>query len=71
MMNPTRQEVLKALTELSELAPDVRFGQLIANLSYLARGLSTESIWEMEDDELLAATRKHMEQWREMTKSVA
>ena len=64
MINPVRQEVLKALAEISELAPEVRLGQLIANLSYLARGLSNESIWDMEDDELLAAARKHLEEWR-------
>jgi hypothetical protein len=64
MTNPVRQEVLQVLAEISELAPEVRLGQLMANLSYLARGLSNESIWDMEDDELLAAARKHLEEWR-------
>jgi hypothetical protein len=64
MIDPIRQEVLRLLEELSELAPEVRFGQLVANLSYLARGLSNESIWDMEDQELLHALRKHVEQWR-------
>jgi hypothetical protein len=64
MINPVRQEVLQVLAEISELAPEVRLGQLMANLSYLARGLSNESIWDMEDDELLAAARKHLEEWR-------
>ncbi len=64
MMSPTRQEVLQVLTELSELVPEVRFGQLIVNLSYLARGLSHEAIWDMEDDELLSAARKHLDEWR-------
>ena len=64
MMNPIRQEVLQVLGELSELVPEVRLGQLIANLSYLARGLSNESIWDMEDDELLRAARQHLEEWR-------
>ncbi|MBI3466799.1 MAG: hypothetical protein HY000_27620 [Planctomycetes bacterium] len=64
MMSPVRQEVLRLLAELSEIAPEVRLGQLMANLSYLARGLSNESIWDMEDEELLEAARKHLEQWR-------
>jgi hypothetical protein len=64
MMNPVRQEALQALAELSELAPEVRLGQLMANLSYVARGLSPEAIWDMEDEELLAAARKHLEEWR-------
>ncbi len=64
MIDPIRQEVLQLLGELSELAPEVRLGQLIANLSYLARGLSSESIWDMEDDELLRVARRHVEDWR-------
>ncbi len=63
-MTSIRQETLAALTELSELAPEVRIGQLVANLSYLAKGLSKESIWEVEDEELLHAARQHLEQWR-------
>lgn len=64
MMSPIRQEVLQVLAELSEVAPEVRLGQLIVNLSYLARGLSNESIWDMEDDELLTVARRHLEEWR-------
>ena len=55
MIDPTRQEVLQALAELSEIVPEIRLGQLVANLSYLARGLSNEAIGEMEDVE--AASR--------------
>ena len=42
----------------------MRLGQLIANLSYLARELSNESIWDVEDTELLEAARKHLQEWR-------
>jgi hypothetical protein len=64
MIEPIRRDVLKVLAELSEVVPEVRLGQLVANLSYLARGLSQEAIWDMEDEELLAAARDHLEQWR-------
>ncbi len=64
MINPVRREALNVLAELSELVPEVRLGQLMVNLSYLARGLATESIWDMEDEELLAVARKHLEEWR-------
>jgi hypothetical protein len=64
MMNPVRQEILRVLEELSEVVPEVRFGQLMANLSYLARGPSKEAIWEMEDEELLEAARKQLAEWR-------
>jgi len=62
--NETRQELLSILAELSEATPDVRFGQLVTNLSYIARGLANESVWDVEDEELLAAAREHLEQWR-------
>jgi hypothetical protein len=64
MINPVRQEILHLLAELSDILPEVRLGQLMANLSYLARGLSKEAIWDMEDEELLEATRKHLDHWR-------
>jgi hypothetical protein len=71
MMNPVRQDVLKVLTELSELVPEVRLGQLIVNLSYLGRGLSNEAVWDMEDEELLTVASKHLEEWRGRRGAVA
>jgi hypothetical protein len=64
MIDPVRREVLEVLAELSQVVPEVRLGQLLANLSYLARGLSNEAIWDMEDEELLVAAREHLEEWR-------
>ena len=64
MRSRVRQELLRVLAELSEACPEVRLGQLIANLSYLARELSNESIWDVEDEELLTVARKHLEEWR-------
>ena len=59
MIDPTRQDVLRALERLSELTPDVRLGQLIANLSSLAIGPTHEAIWDVEDGQLLEAIRQH------------
>jgi hypothetical protein len=59
VIEPTRQEILRSLERLSELTPDVRFGQLIADLSHLAMGASNEAIWDMEDLQLLEAIREH------------
>ena len=64
MNDSVRQELFRVLAELSHAQPDVRLGQLITNLSYLARGLSNEAVWDVEDQELLAAARQHLEQWR-------
>ena len=60
MTAQVRQDLLSVLSELSEHSPSVRFGQLIANLSYLAKGPTNEAIWDVEDTELLAAARKHL-----------
>ena len=71
MSSTVRQELLRVLAELSEVCPEVRLGQLIANLSYLARELSNEAIWDVEDEELLAAARKHLQEWRSRRGAVA
>ena len=60
MITLQRQEILQLLEQLSELAPDVRFGQLIANLSYLAVAPTNEAIWDMEDEQLLIAIRRQI-----------
>jgi hypothetical protein len=64
MISPERDEVLETLRELSALCPEVRFGQLVVNLSYLARGMAHESIWDVEDDEFLRAARTQLETLR-------
>ena len=55
-----RDEVLQVLEGLSKCCPEVRFGQLIANLSYLAKGPTNEATWDVEDEELLVAARQHL-----------
>lgn len=57
MISTHRQDTLRLLEQLSELAPDVRFGQLIANLSYRALAPTNSAIWDMEDEQLLKAIR--------------
>ena len=71
MTTRVRRDILNTLSELSEFCPEVRFGQLIANLSYLAKGPTNEAIWDVEDEELLAAARKHLEECRNKEASAA
>ena len=71
MTTPIRREILQVLAELSECCPDVRLGQLVVNLSYLAKGPTNEAIWDVEDEELLAAARKHLEERRNGQSSAA
>ena len=70
MTMSARDEVFDTLRELSDLCPEVRLGQLVANLSYLARGMAHESIWDMEDDELLLAARKQLDEVLRIQQSV-
>lgn len=58
MIEPTRQEILARLARLSELAPDMRFGQLIANLAFMAAGPWDQTLWDLEDASLLGAIRQ-------------
>ncbi len=71
MITTQRQEILRLLEQLSEMAPDVRFGQLIANLSYLAVGPMNEAIWDMEDPQLLAAIRQQIAELSQRTARIA
>ena len=58
-----KRDVLRVLAELVEHCPDVRLGQLIVNLSVIARGPTPEAVWDMEDDELLEAVKSHIEDY--------
>jgi hypothetical protein len=63
-MTTSNEELSIVLVELRTIFPDWRFGQMIANLATAARGPQVESIWDCEDDELLAAARRLIEQNR-------
>jgi hypothetical protein len=71
MTNETRRELLRVLDELSAQCPDVRFGQLLANLATLAKGPTVEAIWDAEDEELLQAARRQLEIFRARHTAVA
>jgi hypothetical protein len=58
MITDSRRYFLDALAQISDEFPEFRFGQLIANPSYLAREPSNGAIRDAEDEELLAAARQ-------------
>jgi len=64
MRSDRRRELLKTLGELSDHCPDVRLGQLIANLATLVKGAQVEAIWDAEDEELLEAAKRQLEVFR-------
>jgi hypothetical protein len=63
-MTSTREQILKALAELSEIYPDWRFGQMVANISTWAKGPTDHAIWDVEDEEFLATLEKHLDRRR-------
>ena len=54
-------ELIEALSELRLLFPDWRMGQLVANLVTAAGGKDAGAIWDVEDEQLLAAARRLIE----------
>jgi hypothetical protein len=54
----TREQLLSALGELGRLHPDWRLGQTIANVATTAGRMDAGAVWDLEDDEALAAVRE-------------
>lgn len=54
----TRTELLAALAELSRVFPDWRLGQTMAKLAMTAGRMDAGGVWDLEDEEALAAVRK-------------
>jgi hypothetical protein len=55
MSQSTSNSLLRAIAELRDLFPEWRFGQLVANLATAAGCQGPEAIWDVEDEQLLAA----------------
>jgi hypothetical protein len=70
-MTASRNELLRLLADLSEQAPDLRLGQLVANLATLAQGAKVEAIWDAEDEELVTAAQRLLDHYRQRNSSVA
>jgi hypothetical protein len=58
----TRSELLAALAELSRVRPEWRLGQTLANLAMTAGRLDAGGVWDLEDEEALAAARTLIQQ---------
>lgn len=54
----TRTELLEALAELGRAHPNWRMGQTLSNLAMAAGRLDAGGVWDLEDDEALAAARR-------------
>jgi hypothetical protein len=58
-MTPTRKEALAVLADLCERSPDVRLGQLMAHVGFLGEDRVGQSLWDIEDEQLLAVLEHH------------
>ena len=59
MIPATQHELIEKLSDLQQLSPDVRFGQLLANLGFLVEDQTDLSLWDIEDSGLLEVMEKH------------
>jgi hypothetical protein len=62
----TRLALLAALAELSRIRPEWRLGQMMANLAMTAGRLEPGVVWDLEDEEALAAASTLIEQHSEV-----
>jgi hypothetical protein len=61
-VDQTRSDLLSALAELSRIRPEWRLGQTLANLATTAGRLNAGGVWDLEDEEALAAAKALIEQ---------
>src|SRR5271167_3186906 len=59
MIPATQREALAVLAEVCELSPDVRLGQLLAHLGFLGEDQTGRSLWDIDDEQLLAVLYHH------------
>ena len=62
LMNPeTRDRILTVMAALSREFPSMRFGQLVCAVVSIADAAIVDSIYDIEDDELLAGAERWLE----------
>lgn len=59
MTSNTQREALSVLGELCELSDDVRLGQLLAHLGFLGEDQTGRTMWDIDDEQLLAVLYHH------------
>ena len=47
------------LAEVCALSPDIRLGQLLAHLGFLGEDQTGRSLWDIDDEQLLAVLYHH------------
>jgi hypothetical protein len=71
MIQSTQQELLDVLAQLCGRSPGVRFGQLLAHLGFLAEDRGSPGLSDIEDADLLAAMKQHLDEMSRRQESIA
>jgi hypothetical protein len=59
MTSPIQQAILDRLAEICELSDDVRFGQMVDFLGFLAKDATDHPLADVDDDDLLRVLERH------------
>ena len=70
-MTAARTTLIRLLERVSQLDDDVRFGQLIANLASMAAGPWEQTLWDVEDEQLVETLQQLLADLSERQQSVA
>ena len=62
MIARVQEEIMAKLAALCELSPDVRVGQLMAHLGFLAEDMFGRGLWDVDDEQLLAVIERHRQE---------
>ncbi len=62
MISPIQRAIVEQLLTLCDLSPDIRFGQLLANLGFLSEEFEDQSLWDIEDEQMLKIVEIHLGQ---------
>ena len=67
MTTPTQAEALALFAELCDQSPDVRLGQLLAHVGFLGEDQTGRTLWDIDDEQLLAVLYHHRAELAERT----
>ena len=71
MIPPIQQTIVEKLVALCDLSADIRFGQLLANLGFLSEEFENQSLWDIEDEQLLNVIEIHLGQLSQRQSAIA
>jgi DNA phosphorothioation-dependent restriction protein DptG len=60
-MNREKNELLNLLSQLSDIYPEMRLGQLVTNVAQWAKGPTNSATWDVTDQEMIQAVKLNIE----------